>query len=153
MSEETRGKKANEVVVDEVQEDEAVETTAEPTEAEAEVAEDVVEQRKQAIKEGLIGDAEETVDSEAERQRVENKRQSTQPSTPSTKDAFGRGGVAIAGPFARKRVRPREDVAKPAKPNNPRRGVQKIWEDRPINNVGDGTNTYDLPKKEKEEDE
>jgi hypothetical protein len=153
MSEEVRGEEANKVAVDELQEEETVETT-EAVVDEGDENKDVAEERKQALKEGLIGDSEETLDSEVSRQRVENKRNATQPTKPSTVDAFSRGGgISVGGPFARRRVRPETDKAKPAKPNNPRRGVQKIWDDEPINNVGDGTTSHDVRNKRKRGDE
>lgn len=93
-----------------------------------------LDQRRRRLIEGLIGSADEKLDGEI--QIEEEKRPSREkPTTPSTEANFDRKGTAIAGPFARRRLRPIEQRAKPASPDNPRRGVQRIWKDRPINNV------------------
>ena len=108
------------------------------------LVEQLLEQRKQALKDGLIGSAEEKVDSELERERVENRRQATVPTKPSTEDAFKRNGTSVGGPFARRRTAPTTDKAKSYavgedKERDTRRGVFKIWDDKAVNNVGKGT--------------
>ena len=122
-------------------------------EQEPELSEDEIEKRKQAIKEGLVGSAEEKLDGEAHSEQEKNMRQNTEATEPSTEDAFQRGGVAIAGPFARRRVKPRVDKAQPATPTGARRGVQKIWEDRPINNVGGGKTANNVQEERTKKDD
>lgn len=96
-----------------------------------------VEKRKEEIKEGLIGTADEKLDGELQKEREKSNREVKEEIRPSTEPNF-REGMSIAGPFGRTRVAPAKTASKPATPDNPRRGVQRIWPDRRINNVGEG---------------
>ena len=130
-------KRTQKTVVDEVQEEE----TKAVEEGFANPDEEVLDlqKRKAELIDKLIGDAEEE---KLEQKRIEEEAQPPQDDsrdTPSTEPTFDRGGAAIAGPFGRRRLRPISEDKKAATPDNPRRGVQRIWKDRPINNVGQGT--------------
>lgn len=136
--------KAVEEIVEKVNDETKEAFEALKAEHEALKAQLELEQRKQALKDGLIGSAEEKVDSELERERVENRRQATVPTEPSTEDAFKRNGTSVGGPFARRRTAPVSDKAKSYelgadKERDSRRGVHRIWDDKPVNNVGKGT--------------
>lgn len=130
---------ADKVVVDEAQDITEEETKAEKVDTNVPEDENIdLQKRKAELIEGLIGSAEEKLDSEVDVAREETEAQAApkKNKTPATEANFERKGAAIAGPFARRRTRPVGTESKPATPVNPRRGVQKIWEDRPINNVG-----------------
>lgn len=66
------------------------------------------------------------------------------PPAPTTVNAFSDTAV-VSGPFARRRIG--EKVVKAKSADNARRGIFKIWEDKTVKNIGDGTNTYDIPSK------
>jgi hypothetical protein len=67
------------------------------------------------------------------------------PKQAPTVNAF-EGGSVIAGPFSRKRVGKKTEKKPVENSLSPRRGVYKIWDNKPVNNVGDGKNTFDVAK-------
>lgn len=89
--------------------------------------EDLVQQRKKE----LIKAAE-----------IEQDEQPEPDPAPTNVVSKQRGGMAFAGPLAFRK----KNSAKTVKPSSAKRGISKIWEDRPFNNVGSGTSSYDIPK-------
>ena len=91
----------------------------------------------------------------------ENAREATQEvaSSPNTINAFDNKGINIGGPFARTRMtvgKPtivEEDAQLKKDDKASRRGIFTIWKDRPVKNVGDGINTYDVRNAKKKDGE
>ena len=103
-----------------------------------------VEERKEALKQELIQTADEVLDGEDAQEPAtpNNKRTESSSAKPRTVDNFERKGVNVGGPFSRRVV----NEKKPSSSGRSGRNItQKIWEDREIKHVGEGTNSFDRP--------
>lgn len=109
---------------------------------EQQVSVEELEVRKQQIKEGLI-----TQDEKVDGSKVEKEALSDfvpPPKPKSINPDSERGGMSVGGPAGRKRVKGNAKKQQDVNYSS-RRGFQKIWDDKPIQNVGEGVNTTDIP--------
>jgi len=114
-----------------------------------------IEERRKAIKDGLINSAEErfkksptpTVEElESPTTPFSSAQSEAEPKSPALVDSFERNGLSVGGPSGRTRVRPKVEGVVNEERISKRRGIYKIWNNKPIKNVGEGTNTYDTKK-------
>lgn len=122
----------------------AAELKEELQEAATQVSEDVVAERRKQLKAGLI-----TQDEDAEGNLVEKEpKREPNNSTGAEQQAHGRQGMYIGGPGGRRRAANKKKKQPPKIPTG-RGAIAKVFDDRPYNNVGEGTNTHDVRKKTK----
>lgn len=106
-----------------------------------EVEETPQEMRKAALIAGLITPI------VAPQSALEESKEEA-PKSRSTVNAF-KSDAVVSGPFSRKRISPKGETKKVKESVNPRRGVFKIWDNKAVNNVGAGKNSYDVSKERK----
>lgn len=150
---EIRGERTKSVVLDEfageAEEAEVTSETPEPEEGEVGVQEDVIAERRQALKEGLIEP--ETLEGESQPIEGKDNRDSKRASNIASGGAYNRPGMSFGGPGLRRKKQQNPKPPVERKEVNPRRGTFKIWDDRPVNNVGGGTSTTDIPQRRKKD--
>ena len=103
---------------------------------------DVASLRKQQ----LLGALTQAVPDQEEEEQEEprHNRDTTDASNVVNAKSAKNNGMQIGGPWNRRRVKQK---AQPKKVVSARRGVHQIFPDKPIHNVGEGTNTQDIPKR------
>lgn len=107
--------------------------------------EETVEERQEEFASSLIEKAEQQTKSDDEGAvEYKNNRDATEAS--SVKIAKDRQGIRIGGPGIRK-SRGSVKPARSAEDANERVGIYKIWNDKPIRNIGQGTSTSDIPQR------
>ena len=107
--------------------------------------EEIVEERQEEFASSLIEKAEQQTKSDDEGAvEYKNNRDATEAS--SVKIAKDRQGIRIGGPGIRK-SRGSVKPARSAEDTNERVGIYKIWNDKPIRNIGQGTSTSDIPQR------
>jgi len=107
--------------------------------------EEIVEERQEEFASSLIEKAEQQTKSDDEGAvEYKNNRDATEAS--SVKIAKDRQGIRIGGPGVRK-SRGSVKPARSAEDANERVGIYKIWNDKPIRNIGQGTSTSDIPQR------
>ena len=112
-----------------------------------ETVEEIVEERQEEFVSSLIEPAEqETQEDDTGSVEYKNNRDATEASSVKIENDFNRQGIRVGGPGIRKsrgavkKARSLEDV-------NERVGIYKIWNDKPIRNIGEGTSTSDIPQR------
>ena len=110
-----------------------------------ETVEEIVEQRQEELVSSLVEPAaQETQGDDSGSVEYKNNRDATEAS--SVKIAKDRQGIRIGGPGIRK-SRGSVKPARSAEDANERVGIYKIWNDKPIRNIGQGTSTSDIPQR------
>jgi len=107
--------------------------------------EEIVEERQEEFASSLIEKAEQQTKSDDEG-AVEYKSNRDATEASSVKIAKDRQGIRIGGPGVRK-SRGSVKPARSAEDANERVGIYKIWNDKPIRNIGQGTSTSDIPQR------
>jgi len=112
-----------------------------------ETVEEIVEQRQEELVSSLVEPAaQETQGDDSGSVEYKNNREATEASSTKVGNGFDRQGIRVGGPGLRK-TRASVTEARSSEDPNERLGIFKIWNDKPIRNIGEGTTTSDIPQR------